>query len=118
MGFNLGKIFRTVVNPLIGKATPAAQSAAYVAQGNQMANTAATNYNNQMASQQASAAQASAVQQQQAAIAQTQSDTLVAQDNALRQTAMQASMGSTANMLYGTKKKQGDETTSSVLLGM
>lgn len=118
MGFNLGKIFRTVVNPLVGRPTPAAQSAAYQAQGMQAANTAATNYNNQVAETQAAQSQQAAANQQQAMIQKQQSDTLMAQDDALRQSARQASLGSTANTLYGTKYKRSDETTSSVLLGM
>lgn len=125
MSFNIGKIFRTIVNPIIGKPTPAAQSAAYQQQGMSMANQVATNYNNQVmaiqnqqAADAAAASQASAVQAQQAKDAQLQADNMAAQDNALRQSARQASLGSTANTLYGNKYKKSDETTSSVLLGM
>lgn len=128
MGFNLGKMFRTVFNPLVGKATPAQQSRIYAQQGRQMAMDAATNYNNQVAMQQAQAAmtqqptqpttqQAQAVQQQQATQAQTQADTLAAADDGLRQAALMAQKGSTANTLYGGRYKTNDETTSRVLLG-
>jgi len=117
MGFNLGKMFRTVFNPLVGKATPAQQSAIYAKQGNDMAQQAAQNYNNQVSALQGQQAQQAAVQQQQAMQAQTQADTLAAGDDALRQTAAMAQKGSTANVLYGGRYKTNDEATSRVLLG-
>ncbi len=121
MGFNIGKIFRTIVNPIIGRPTPAAQSAAYQAQGmaaaNQVADqinyTAATNN----AANSAAAAQQTAVQQQQTTQNQLQADNLAASDESLRNAARMASKGSTANVLYGSNYNKKDEKTSSVLLG-
>lgn len=117
MGFNLGKIFRTIVNPLVGRATPAAQSAAYQAQGMAAANQVATQINNDAATQSAAAAQQSAVQQQQATQNQLQADNLAAADESMRNAARLASKGSTANILYGSNYNKKDEKTSSVLLG-
>lgn len=117
MGFNLGKIFRTIVNPIIGRPTPAAQSRIYQAQGMAAANDVATQINNTAAMNNAAAAQQQAVQQQQATQNQLQADNLAAADESMRNAARLASKGSTANILYGSNYNKKDEKTSSVLLG-